>query len=246
MLAEDVVPNRLERAKAEVRDLLVYLEGDQVGLIGFAGRASVLVPLTPDFGFFRLVLDEVGPHSVTRGGTRLEEPIRKAIEGFRSSGDVTRVILLITDGEDHDTDPHYAAGYAYQDHGVRTFAIGLGDAVAGRRVPVEDDGRTGYAKEEDGSEHYSKMNAGMLESIARAGGEGFAVPAGTAQIDMAEFYERMRGKLDPQEYLTQRQERFVERYQWFAAAALALLIFETLMTDRKPRTAPAVERQAAA
>ena len=69
MLAEDVAPNRLERAKAEVRDLLAYLDGDQVGLIAFAGRASLLAPLTPDFSFFRLVLDGVGPHSVDRGGT---------------------------------------------------------------------------------------------------------------------------------------------------------------------------------
>jgi len=74
MLAEDTAPNRLERAKAEVTDLLPYLEGDQVGLIAFAGRASVLCPLTPDLGFFKLILDGAGPHSVGRGGTRLEEP----------------------------------------------------------------------------------------------------------------------------------------------------------------------------
>ena len=73
MMAEDVVPNRLERAKAEIRDLLPYLEGDQVGLIAFAGRASVLCPLTPDFGFLRLVLDQVGPKSAGRGGTRAQE-----------------------------------------------------------------------------------------------------------------------------------------------------------------------------
>jgi hypothetical protein len=82
MLAEDVAPNRLERAKAELNDLLTYLSGDQVGLIAFAGRAALLSPLTPDFGFLRLVLDEAGPHSVTRGGTRLEEPIRQPIAGL--------------------------------------------------------------------------------------------------------------------------------------------------------------------
>jgi len=71
MLAEDVAPNRLERAKAEIRDLLAYLDGDQVGLIAFAGRASVVSPLTPDFGFVRMVLDGLGPHMVSRGGTRL-------------------------------------------------------------------------------------------------------------------------------------------------------------------------------
>ena len=82
MLAEDVGPNRLERAKAEIADLLPYLDGDAVGLIAFAGRAAVLSPLTPDFGFLRLVLEGVGPNSAQRGGTRLEEPIRLALEGF--------------------------------------------------------------------------------------------------------------------------------------------------------------------
>jgi Ca-activated chloride channel family protein len=88
MLAEDVAPNRLERAKAEIRELLGYLSGDQVGLIAFAGRAAVMSPMTPDFGFLRLVLDEVGPNSVARGVTRLEEPIRRAVAGFRQAGDV--------------------------------------------------------------------------------------------------------------------------------------------------------------
>ena len=96
MLAEDVAPNRLERAKVELIDLLAYLDGDQVGLIAFAGRASVVSPLTPDFGFLRLVLDETGPGSVTRGGTKLAEPIRKAIAGFGPSEGASRTILLIS------------------------------------------------------------------------------------------------------------------------------------------------------
>jgi Ca-activated chloride channel family protein len=112
MLAEDVAPSRLERAKAEIVDLLAYLDGDQVGLIAFAGRATVLAPMTPDFSFLRLVLDGAGPDSVSRGGTRLEEPIRKAVAGFGPAGDAARAILLITDGEDHDSFPLDAADAA--------------------------------------------------------------------------------------------------------------------------------------
>jgi Ca-activated chloride channel family protein len=136
MLAEDVAPSRLERAKAEVRDLLEYLSGDHVGLIAFAGRASVLAPMTPDFGFFRLVLDELGPYSVGLGGTRLEEPIRKAIQGFRATGDVSRVLLLITDGEDHDSFPIEAAKDAAE-RGIRIIAIGFG-SESGSEIPVTD------------------------------------------------------------------------------------------------------------
>jgi hypothetical protein len=111
---------------------------------------------------------------------------------------------------------------------------------------MEAEGGTSYVKEEDGSEHYSRMNATILESIAHAGGEGFAVPAGMAEIDMAEFYDRMRAKLAPEEYVAQQQQRFVERYQWFAAAALLLLMIETLMTDRRPGKVQAAQWRAAA
>ena len=114
MLAEDVAPNRLARAKAEIVDLLGYLEGDQVGLIAFGGRATVLSPLTPDFGFLRLGLANAGPGSVGRGGTRLEEPLRKAIAGFAGTdrgeaAGASRALILITDGEDHGSFPLDAA-----------------------------------------------------------------------------------------------------------------------------------------
>lgn len=90
MLAEDVVPSRLERAKAEIVDLLDLLDGEQVGLIAFAGKATVLCPLTTDFGFLKLILGETGPHTVGRGGSRLEEPIRKAVAGFGEAADLSR------------------------------------------------------------------------------------------------------------------------------------------------------------
>ena len=93
----------------EIVDRVAYLDGDQVGLIAFAGRATVLAPMTPDFSFLRLVLEGAGPHSVTRGGTRLEEPIRKAVQGFGPAREASRVILLITDGGDQDSFPLDAA-----------------------------------------------------------------------------------------------------------------------------------------
>ena len=103
MLADDAKPSRLERAKAEISDLLAYLGDDQVGLIAFAGRASVLSPMTPDKSFLRLALESAGPHSVSRGGTRLAEPILRAVAGLGEPGPAQRALLLITDGEDHES-----------------------------------------------------------------------------------------------------------------------------------------------
>jgi Ca-activated chloride channel family protein len=183
MLAEDVAPNRLDRAKAEIRDLLAFLDGDQVGLIAFAGRASVVCPLTPDFGFVRMVLDGLGPHTVSRGGTRLEEPIRKATAGFGSSGDLSRVILLITDGEDHDSFPVDAAKEAAE-LGIRILAIGFGDEN-GSPITLTDPetGARTTLRDANGRPVSSRLDGDLLRELALVT-EGAYVPAGTGVLDL--------------------------------------------------------------
>ncbi len=222
MLAEDVAPNRLERAKAELVDLLSYLDGDQVGLIAFAGRASVLSPLTPDFGFLRLVLEGTGPGSVTRGGTRLSEPIRKAVAGFGASAGAARVILLITDGEDHDSFALDAAREAAE-AGVRIIAIGFGDE-AGSEIRVTDR-RTGaqqLLRDADGSPVVSRLNGKLLRELALQTG-GVYVPAGTGVLDLESIYDRHIARLTRGELDGQRTVRD-EGYAWFVLLALVFLI----------------------
>lgn len=225
MLAEDVAPNRLERAKADLRDLLGWLDGDQVGLIAFAGRASVLSPLTPDFGYLRLVLDEAGPQSVTRGGTRLEEPIRKALTGFRDQGpsEIARTILLITDGEDHDSFPLEAAKAAAE-RGVRIIAIGFGDE-AGSEITVTDP-RTGareLLRDADGKPVRSRLDGALLREMALTTG-GAYVPAGTGVLDLESIYQRhiaglTRGRMDGGGY-----EVHNDAFQWAVLFGLVCLV----------------------
>jgi len=240
MLADDCRPNRLEKAKQLIRDLLDAAPGDRIGLICFAGKSTLACPLTPNYGWFRMALDDIDSQSAPRGGSDLAEAIRTAASKLSERPGNHKAILLITDGEDQDTDPQFAAGYALEDHQIRTFAIGLGDSIIGRRIPVETESGIEFVKEEDGSEHYSKMNPTLLEGIAGIGGGGFSVPAGTADIDMAEFYDRMVAKLSPEDYETEQKQRYIERYQWFAAGALLLLMIETMMTDRKKTASPAL------
>ena len=246
MLADDCRPNRLAKAKQNIRDLLEVLPGDRVGLVSFAGRAALSCPLTPNYGWFRMALDEVSTESAPRGGSNLAEAIRLAARKLGERPGSHKAILLITDGEDQDSDPVFAARYALEDHEVRTFAIGLGDGSIGRRIPVETETGVRFVEDEDGAEHYSKMNAALIEAIAGTGGGGFAVPAGTADLDMPEFYRRVVAKLAPEEYEAQQQQQYIERYQWFAAAALLLLMIETLMTDRRQAGAARAGRQMAA
>ena len=223
MLSEDAAPNRLERAKAEIRDLLGYLDGNQVGLIVFAGRASVVSPLTPDFGFLRLVLDEVSPASVRRGGTRLEEPIRKAVEGFGAEGDVSRILLLITDGEDQDSFPLDAAAVAAE-RGVRILAVGLGDE-AGSEILLTDPetGARTLLRDADGRVVRSRLDGDLLRDLALAT-EGAYVPAGTGVLDLESIYDAHIAPLMRRG--SERHGRTVRKdaFQWAVLLGLVALV----------------------
>ncbi len=223
MLAEDVAPNRLERAKAEIVDLLSYLDGDQVGLIAFAGRATVLAPLTPDFSFLRLVLDGAGPHSVSRGGTRLEEPIRKAVEGFGPAADASRAILLITDGEDHDSFPLDAAEAAAE-QGIAIIAIGFGDELGSEIYRTDPrSGARELVRDAEGRPVRSRLDGELLRELALKTG-GAYVPAGTGVLDLESIYRQhieplMIGQLDPRGRTVRD-----EGYQWAVLLGLILLV----------------------
>jgi Ca-activated chloride channel family protein len=230
MLAEDTAPNRLERAKADITDLLSFLDGDQVGLIAFAGKATVLCPLTTDFGFFRMVLEEAGPHSVGRGGTRLEEPIRKALEGFRTESDVSRLIVLITDGEDHDSFPLEAAKAAAE-RGIKIIAIGFGDE-AGSRIQLTDS-RTGARTEfrdGQGNAVVTRLDGTTLREIALRT-DGAYIPAGTGTLDLASIHKAhlapaVRGELEDRRHAVHG-----ERFQWPVLIALLLLVCSVMVSS---------------
>ena len=244
MLAEDVRPNRLRRAKAEILDLLAFLESDHVGLIAFAGKATVLCPMTPDFGFLRGVMETAGPHSVARGGTNLEAPIRKALDGFRGQSDVSRAIILITDGEDHDSFPLEAAKAAAE-RGVRIIAIGFGDE-AGSEVLMTDPqtGARTTLLDADEKPVVTRLDAQTLRKIAVETG-GAYVPAGTGVLDLTAIYEAhisplTRGRLDDHGRMVAK-----EQYQWAVLLALACLIAAVTVASSRSRP-PAARFGAAA
>ena len=213
MLAEDSVPNRLERAKSEVVDLLGYLQGDQVGLIAFAGAARVMCPITADFGFFRLILKETSVASVGRGGSRLEEPIRKAVNGFDKQTDVSRIILLITDGEDHDSHPLDAATLAAE-RGIRVITIGFGDESGSPvRVRNSESGVMTTLLDAHGAPVITRLDGALLREMAKIT-DGAYVPAGTGALDLQSIYDAhiaplIRGNLDSQRQIVRR-----EAFQW--------------------------------
>jgi len=220
MLAEDAAPNRLARARAEIIELVDQLQGHRVGLVAFAGRASVLCPLTPDYGFFRMILRAVDTNSVGRGGTRIGEAVRKGVAAF-GPGSGARLILLITDGEDHDSYPREAAGKAAE-AGIRIAAIGFG-SEDGSEITLTDPETGARRVLEDGNGLVvrSRLDGELLREIALET-DGVYVPAGTAALDLESVVD---AHVKPIMRQTETVERAVavERYHWFIAASLVAL-----------------------
>ena len=224
MLAEDVAPNRLDRAKIELDSLLGLMdEGQQVGLLAFAGKATVLCPMTTDFGFLRLVLNETGPRSVGRGGTKIGDAIRKAVDGFRMAGDMNRIILLITDGEDHDSFPLDAAKQA-KEKGIKIVCIGFGDE-AGSKIEITDPetGIRSTVKDADGKDVISHLDGDTLRAIALAT-DGVYIPAGTGALDLESIYRAHIATLLTGSMAKEQRVIHNEIYQWFVVAAICFLM----------------------
>lgn len=234
MLAEDLYPSRLEQAKMSVKDLLGALKGDRVGLIAFAGSTTVKCPLTRDYPFVSMAVDELNPDYISQGGTLIGDAIRKATEQvFSDSEDRYRDIILITDGEDHDSFPLEAAKKA-ADKGVRIFVIGIGDKNDGARIPVVDqNGSRSYLKYE-GAEVWTKLQDESLREIATItpGGAYWAYTPGT-MLELDKIYERIINKAETRDIATTDAVRYDEKFQIFLALALGLLFAEMMVSERK-------------
>ncbi|MBP89554.1 MAG: hypothetical protein CMJ64_23065 [Planctomycetaceae bacterium] len=227
MLAEDVAPNRLERSKSDIRDLLTHLTGDRVGLIAFAGAAVVRTPLTTDHGFFQLALDEIDPNSAPRGGSLIGDAIRKALEAMEPRHDRDQVIVLITDGEDHDSFPQEAVRQAAE-RGVKVICVGLGDTEEGQRIPVRDEAGNLVYMKHDGQEIWSKMDEDLLKEIALAT-SGAYIPAKTTAYDLGRVYEDHLADLTRGEVLAEKRKRYRERFQIFVFLGLGVLLLEMVI-----------------
>jgi len=230
MLAEDVKPNRLQRATQYIDDVLETIGGDRVGLITYAGQASVTVPLTLDYGAVRLALDEVQAREGRRGGSLTGDAIRLAMESFTDDVEDYKSIVILSDGDDMGSYPVEAASKAGQ-RGIKVFTVGLGDTTDGARIPVDVDGQPIFLTWE-GEEIWTKMQPDVLQEIAIAS-NGAYIPAGTGNVKMGDIYKDVIATGSGRTQETARIEQHIPRYQWFAAIALALLLLDSFMSDRR-------------
>ncbi|MBN2063962.1 MAG: VWA domain-containing protein [Sedimentisphaerales bacterium] len=233
MLAEDLYPSRLAHAKMAVKDLLGVLKGDRVGLIAFAGTTAVKCPLTRDYPFVSMAVEELNPDYISQGGTLIGDAIRRASEQvFSETEDRYRDIILITDGEDHDSFPLEAAKKAAEKD-VRIFVIGIGDKIEGSRIPIAGAGSREYLKYE-GAEVWTKLQDDSLKEIAVStpGGAYWAYTPGT-MLELDKIYSRMIDKAQTRDIATTDAVSYDEKFQIFLALALVLLFAEILVSERK-------------
>ena len=221
MLAEDVHPNRLERAKTDIMDLIGELKGDRAGLLAFRNKGSLLCPLTTDYTFLRQALDGVSPDSAPRGETDLGDAIRKSLEALDPALDEYNAVLLISDGEDLKGDALEAARQAAS-RNIPIFTVGIGDP-SGATIPSENGKGTQNFK---GTAVKTKLMDATLSAIAQAS-NGRYIPlgtAGTAHTTLGSIYRRHLRQIAAKEQQEQIENRYQERYQLFLfPAALCLL-----------------------
>ncbi len=235
MLAEDLAPNRLERAKLAIADVIDKLRGDRVGLLVFAGTAAVKCPLTLDYGFFRMMLDNINTDSISRGGTMIGDAIRVVLDQMLDNLEKKyKDIVLITDGEDQESFPVEAAKAAAE-KGVRLLIIGLGDENEGKRIPIVDEsGRRTFMKYQ-GREVWSRLDADTLRQMALAAPGSRYLNVATGTIDLGEVYMQLIGSAAKKELGEETIEKYEEKFQIFVGLAFLLLVIEVMISERKDR-----------
>lgn len=235
MLAEDLRPNRLERAKLWIRDLVRSLSADRVGVIAMAGTPRVIAPLTTDYGFVRLAVDQLQTTDAVRGGTNLGDAIRLAVDDVFEREDARfKDIVLITDGEDLAGSFPVEAAAEAGELGFRIITLGLGSPT-GSPIPITDPntGQRTLLTDADGDAVSSKLDADTLLDIARASNNGRFYNVGTGDIRLDRVYQALVSESERRAFEESEALLYDELYWVFAGLAILLLTLECLTSNRK-------------
>lgn len=231
MLAEDVKPNRLERSKLAILDMLKQLEGDRIGLIAFAGTAFLQCPLTCDYNGFALSLNDIDVNFIPQPGTSISSAIKEAVSGFQSGDKKYKALIIITDGEDHEGDAKAQAEIAARE-GIKIFCIGIG-TPQGELIPtIGTQGNKAFLKDRSGKVVKSRLNERVLHKIALATG-GSYIRATATDFNLDTLYKERIAKMEEREIESKTKKRYEERFGIPVAIALILLILEPLISERR-------------
>ena len=227
MLAEDYSPNRLERAKLAISRIVDRLQEDRIGLIVFAGSSFVQLPITTDYVSAKMFLNSIDTGSVPVQGTAIGDAVLTAARSFSAQSEKSRVIVVISDGENHEDDAVAAAGQAAE-LGIKVYTIGVG-SPEGQPIPVNGE----LLKDKEGNIVVTKLDEQTLREIARAGG-GAYIHAGGEEFGLNPIIQDIR-RMEDEEFGSVVFEDYDEQYMYFLGVALLLLVTGMLIGERKPR-----------
>ncbi|MBQ3978547.1 MAG: VWA domain-containing protein [Bacteroidales bacterium] len=227
MLAQDYSPNRLERAKLAISRITDKLQDDRIGLIIFAGSSFVQLPITSDYVSAKMFLSNISTQSVPIQGTAIGDAINTAVRSFSSQSEQSRAIIVITDGENHEDDAVAATTQAAE-VGVKVYTIGVG-SQEGQPIPMDG----GLLKDKEGNIVVTRLDEETLKEIASAGG-GAYVHAGNDEFGLTPIIADIQ-KMQQEEFNSVMFEEYDEQFMYFLGVALALLVLEMLIGERRSR-----------
>ena len=230
MLAEDLQPNRLLRAKQSISKLIDRLEGDRIGLVVFAGDAYVQLPITTDYSAAKLFLSTINTDIVPTQGTAIGKAISLCIKSFDYSNNQSKAIILITDGENHEDNATEKAQEA-KELDILVHTIGMGSEQGGP-IPIKKrNGQISYQKDNDGNTIVTRINEDMLKKIAQAGG-GSYIRAQSTQTGLDKLFKEI-SKMEKSNIETKVFKDYKDQFQWFIGISILFLIIRFFMSERK-------------
>ena len=230
MLAEDVAPSRLEKTKQTVSQIISELSGDRFGIIAYAASAFPVLPITTDYAVSRMFLQSMNTDMVSSQGTSLGEAITLAETFFEKGSKTNKLLIMISDGEDHESGSENAASQAKK-AGIKVITIGMG-TVKGGPIPIRENGRVGQFKR-DGNDQVviTKLNEETLKSIAKKTGGGYVYGGNSRQV--AEYVKKALENIERTEFESQEFTDFNSQFQWFLGFAMVILFADLFLAERK-------------
>ncbi|NVO03853.1 MAG: VWA domain-containing protein [Bacteroidetes bacterium] len=230
MMAEDIKPNRLERAKQAISKLIDKFDNDKIGIIVFAGKAYTQLPITPDYYAAKMYLENISPGMIPVQGTAIGAAIEQSVNSFPKESKTNKAIIVITDGENHEDDA-ITASKAAADKGIIVHTIGMG-LPEGAPIPLQNNnGGVDYKKDREGNTIITKLNETMLQQIAAAG-KGIYVRATNTEAGLNTVFDEVN-KMEKTEFDAKTFTEYEGRFQYFIFMSFLLIVFELMLSEKK-------------
>jgi len=232
MVAEDIAPNRLEKAKQIITKIVENLGSDRVGIIIYAGNSYPLLPITTDYAAAKMFLQNANTEMVSNQGTAINDAIERALTYFDDNEQTNRFLVIVSDGEDHEENTLELAKEATE-KGIKIYTVGIGTAKGGP-IPLKEDGRiVGYKKDNRGMVVVTQMNEQILRDIANAG-NGKYINGNKTQETIASIKDVLE-KAEKSEFETKQFSDYEDQFQWFIGIGLLLLVIDLLLLEKKTK-----------